>query len=191
MERLINFINTIKPLEPVTLQELIKICTVKEYKANEHLCEIGDNNNSLFFVLEGITRTYVKADNQTEINKTLSFPGNLATSLKSAIKHTPSKFGCQALTKTVVIEANFDDLAKLRNQYIDFCEFMYKCIEQEYMKVEENIIDTLSKNASQRYLELREKIKDIDNLIPQYHIASHLGITPIQLSRIRKKLNSL
>ncbi|MGB6268061.1 MAG: hypothetical protein WBF67_03545 [Olleya sp.] len=44
-------------------------------------------------------------------------------------------------------------------------------------------------NAKGRYLKLREKIPNIDNLIPQYQIAAYLSITPVQLSRIRAFIN--
>jgi hypothetical protein len=44
-------------------------------------------------------------------------------------------------------------------------------------------------NATESYIKLRKQIPDIDSLIPQYQIASYLSISPVQLSRIRKKLN--
>jgi hypothetical protein len=44
-------------------------------------------------------------------------------------------------------------------------------------------------NATERYLSLRKQIPNIDNLIPQYQIATYLSITPVQLSRIRNNLN--
>jgi len=47
----------------------------------------------------------------------------------------------------------------------------------------------MSLNATQRYLNLRQCIPNIDDLIPQFQIASFLNITPVQLSRVRKKLN--
>jgi hypothetical protein len=43
-------------------------------------------------------------------------------------------------------------------------------------------------NATERYLKLRSKHPNIDQRIQQLHLASHLGITPTQLSRIRKEL---
>ena len=49
-------------------------------------------------------------------------------------------------------------------------------------------LDVLSKDARTRYLELRNLIPQIDNLIPQYQIASFLNITPVQLSRIRSEI---
>ncbi len=52
------------------------------------------------------------------------------------------------------------------------------------------ISELSSLNATERYVKLKKEIPDIDNLIQQYHIASYLNITPVQLSRIRKELYS-
>ena len=54
------------------------------------------------------------------------------------------------------------------------------------MREEEKILDLSMLNATQRYEKLKEKHPGIDNLINQYHIASYLNITPVQLSRVRK-----
>ncbi|MGY6650385.1 Crp/Fnr family transcriptional regulator [Wenyingzhuangia sp. IMCC45574] len=189
MEILINFIKDIYPLSNDTFQKLLSISQVVSYKSGDHLCELGAVNDRIFFILDGVTRTYMKDSPESlEINKSICASGNLATSLKSAIDRSPAKIACQCLTDALIVECKEDDLAKLRLDSREFSEFMYRTLEVEYTKLEENLIDLLSKNATQRYLDLRKKIKNIDQLIPQYHIASHLGITPIQLSRIRKKL---
>ncbi|ANW95146.1 hypothetical protein AXE80_02080 [Wenyingzhuangia fucanilytica] len=189
METFLKFINNIHPLPEEILKAFFDLAKVKSYKSGEHLCEIGNVNNKLFFVIEGITRTYMKTSSDSrEINKSIAAPGQLAGSLKSAIQKSPALIACQALTDAVVMEISVDDLATLRKIYPEFGEFMYKTVEREYTQLEESLIDLLSKNATERYLILRKNIKNIDQLIPQFHIASHLGITPIQLSRIRKKL---
>ena len=43
-------------------------------------------------------------------------------------------------------------------------------------------------DAGERYLLFRERFSTLEQLIPQYHIASYLSISPTQLSRIRHKL---
>ncbi|MEN8765174.1 MAG: Crp/Fnr family transcriptional regulator [Wenyingzhuangia sp.] len=187
MELFLNFINNIYPLPEEILKKLLSSVHVKSYKNGEHLSELGAVNNKLFFIIDGITRTYMKLQS-SEINKSIKAPGQLAGSLKSAMDKEPAQIACQALSDIVVAEITVDHLAELRNEYPVFGEFMYKALEIEYTNLEKSLIDLLSKNATERYLILRETIKNIDQLIPQYQIASHLGITPIQLSRIRKKL---
>jgi hypothetical protein len=56
--------------------------------------------------------------------------------------------------------------------------------------MESEIFSLAVLDASERYLKLQEEIPDIDNIMTQYHIAAYLNITPVQLSRIRKKLYS-
>lgn len=189
MEVLINYINDIHPLSNDTFQKLLSISEIASYKAGDHLSELGSVNSQLFFILKGVTRTYMKeTPNSNEINKSISCAGGLAASLKSTISGEPALIACQALTDCVIVVTKDEELSKLRMESNDFSQFMYKALELEYTKLEKSLIDLLSKDATQRYLILRERVKDIDQLIPQYHIASHLGITPIQLSRIRKKL---
>ncbi|WP_010135309.1 Crp/Fnr family transcriptional regulator [Ochrovirga pacifica] len=189
MEILINFIKDIYPLSNEAFQRLLSISQVVSYKAGDHLCELGAVNDRVFFILNGVTRTYMKeTPDSQEINKNICSSGQLATSLKSALDKTPALIGCQCLTDALIVETKDEDLMKFRQDSKEFSEFMYRALEVEYVKLEEALIDLLSKNATERYLDLRKKIKNIDQLIPQYHIASHLGITPIQLSRIRKKL---
>jgi len=189
MEILINFIKDIHPLSNNSFQKLLSISEVVSYKSGEHLCKIGDINHKIYFILNGITRTYIKeTPDSPEVNKAIACSGSLTSSLRSAVTLTPTNIGCQCLTDCLMLVVDENALAKLRKEYNDFSEFMYRALELEYTKLEENIVNLLSKDATERYLILRKKIKDIDKLIPQYHIASHLGITPIQLSRIRKKL---
>lgn len=167
----------------------MSICKTTSYKTGDYLCKINSISNKVFFIIDGVTRTFMKeSPNGPEINKSIASAGSSATSLKSAINKTPANIACQALTDVVVIEATVDEMTNLRAKHPEFGEFMYKSLELEYIKLESSMIDLLSKNATERYLLLRKNIKNIDQLIPQYQIASHLGITPIQLSRIRKKL---
>jgi len=49
-------------------------------------------------------------------------------------------------------------------------------------------IEIVQLDATQRYLRFIAEHQEIAERISQYHIASHLGVTPTQLSRIRKSL---
>ena len=61
-------------------------------------------------------------------------------------------------------------------------------MESSYLKAESIILDISTNNATERYLILKEMIPNIDNLIAQRYIASYLNVSPVQLSRIKKKL---
>jgi hypothetical protein len=44
-------------------------------------------------------------------------------------------------------------------------------------------------DAADRYLIFKEEYPGLEDLIPQYHVATYLGVSPTQLSRIRQKLS--
>ena len=71
----------------------------------------------------------------------------------------------------------FHDLERLGRK---IAEFYF--LEKEQKEIEMALLD-----ADKRYLIMREKFPSIELIIPQYHIASYLGISPTQLSRIRRK----
>ena len=75
-----------------------------------------------------------------------------------------------------------DDNIDLKNFYIAYLENNW-VIEKEKREV-----SLVMENATDRYLKLLSKYSNIDQRIQQLHLASHLGITPTQLSRIRKDL---
>jgi CRP-like cAMP-binding protein len=62
-----------------------------------------------------------------------------------------------------------------------------KLAENYFMVKEQREIELVLLDASQRYRLFQQEYPGLENRIPQYHIASYLGITPTQLSRIRAK----
>ncbi len=63
-------------------------------------------------------------------------------------------------------------------------------LEYLFLNMEDRIYDLTLLNATEKYLKLKDEIPEIENLIAQYHIASYLNITAVQLSRIRKEIYS-
>jgi len=77
----------------------------------------------------------------------------------------------------------------LLTQHTDILKFHLGYLEYVICQNDVRHKELLSMNATERYLSLRKQIPNIDNLIPQYQIATYLSITPVQLSRIRNNLN--
>lgn len=63
-------------------------------------------------------------------------------------------------------------------------------LESIFLLLESRIYDLSVLDATERYLKLKNEISNIEEFIPQYHIASYLNISPVQLSRIRKEIYS-
>ncbi len=92
------------------------------------------------------------------------------------------------MTDCNLVVINFLKFKEISNKNIEILKLYVGYLEHLYSKNEEKHLDALSKDAKERYLYLRQRIPNIDNLIPQYQIAAYLNITPVQLSRVRSDL---
>ncbi len=89
----------------------------------------------------------------------------------------------------MIISFDYRNYRQLIQDNDDLKNFHISYLEKNWViDKEKREIDIVMKDAASRYLELLEQHPDFDKRVPLIHIASHLGITPTQLSRIRKNM---
>lgn len=176
------------PISKNTYDKLYAIAELKEFKAGTKLVDIGEVTRKLFLINKGVLRSYLILENGKELTKTLFTPIEFFTSFASILTNTPSEFILETLTDCHIYELNFEEFRTLCDTEIDVLKFYTKYLEFLFMENEKIYIEISSMKAKERYITLKKRIPDIDDLIPQYQIASYLNITPVQLSRIRSKL---
>lgn len=164
------------------------ISKFKKIKSNTQLDKLGKIPSKLYLLISGVMRCYVISESGKEFNKRFFFPMNFAGSLTALIKNAPSEIVYETITECSLYEIDYKKLKAMCETDIIINNLYTSILEKVFMRYEKRQIDLISLNASQRYLKLKKDIPNIDKLVPQYHIASYLSITPVQLSRIRKKL---
>ena len=93
-----------------------------------------------------------------------------------------------ALSDCTIYTASIEQIEALYDQFHDFERLGRKVAEFYFLEKEKKELEMALLDADKRYLLFLKDFKGIDQEIPQYHIASYLGISATQLSRIRKKL---
>lgn len=188
MDQFINYIKSIHPLSQQSIIKFSEILTEKKYFEKDLICEIGRTPNKISFLKSGIARIFTILPKENEYNKVIFTRGDFMGCLTGLITKKPSVFTIECLSDCEVIECEYDKFISLVEKNNDLATFHIKNLEKLYLTNYKRSFGHLTLNATERYLELREQIKDIDILISQKQIANHLAITSIQLSRIRKKL---
>jgi CRP-like cAMP-binding protein len=135
-------------------------------------------------------RCFLSAESGKEHNKNFFLPISVVASLTALINDEPSLFTFEALTECEIYEVDYAKILSLCEKNPAVNKLYTRVLEEVYVKYEKRLVELISLEAKERYLELRKQVPDVDELIPQYHIASYLGITPVQLSRIRKKIDT-
>lgn len=157
---------------------------------NELLLRNGAYARNFYFVCKGAIRAYIIDNNGDIYNKNIFLENDFAGSKVSLLQGTASEFVLEALEKSILISIDYKKYRKIINENDDLKLFYIAYLEKQWViEKEKREISLVMENATERYLKLLEKHPDIDQRIQKLHIASHLGITPTQLSRIRNKLN--
>ncbi|PKB44494.1 CRP-like cAMP-binding protein [Cellulophaga sp. RHA19] len=171
---------------------LIKsIVTFKELQKDDVLLENGQIAKNIYFVCKGALRAYVTDYNGNLYSKNIFLETDFAGSTVSFLLNKPSSFTIEAIENTTLISINYkkyrhfiDTNSDLKNMYIAYLENNW------VVEKEEREVSLVMENATKRYLDLLLKHPNIQERIKQSYLASHLGITPTQLSRIRKDLKN-
>ncbi|MDO6743230.1 Crp/Fnr family transcriptional regulator [Tenacibaculum soleae] len=170
---------------------IASIVIFQELKKGEVLLRNGQTASQIHFICKGALRAYVTDYDGNIYNKNIFLENDFAGSTVSYLKNTPSNFTLEALEKTVLISLNYKKYRHFIDTNNDLKEFYIAYLEKNWIvEKEQREVALVMENATDRYLTLLAKHPNIDQRIPQLHIAAHLGITPTQLSRIRKDLKN-
>lgn len=176
----------------ITPESWLLIEAITEFqvvKKGSILLRNGEVAKELYFICKGILRAYITDKEGNIYNKNIFTEGSFAGSKASSLQQSPSDFSIEALEDAVLIRIDYQKYRELIFQQDDLKNFYIAYLEKNWViEKEKREISLVMENATERYLQLLSKHHDISNRIPLLHIASHLGITPTQLSRIRKSL---
>ena len=177
------------PISSASWQLIENIIEVQSIKKGEILLQNGQIAKEIHFIGKGALRAFITDAAGNIYNKNIFLDGDFAGSTVSLIQQTPSEFSIETLEDSILININYKKYRELIFQNDDLKNFYIAYLEKNWViEKEQREISIVMENATERYLDLLSKHPDIAERIPLLHIASHLGITPTQLSRIRKSL---
>ena len=119
-----------------------------------------------------------------EYNVAITLEQDFATSYGSMVKGEASAFSIEAMEDSVVIEISYDLLKELMDTSPMWERFVRTSVERLYIRKEERERELLCYSALERYQAFLLKYPGLEKRIPQYHIASYIGISPVSLSRV-------
>jgi CRP-like cAMP-binding protein len=177
------------PVPKDALSRLISIAGVRKAQKGEVLLHVGTPARYIYILFRGAVVAYYLNREGSTYDKNIFLEGDFVGSTVSNLTNKPSKFSLEALEESTLISFNYQQYRQLINTDDDLKNFYIAYLEKNWViDKEKREVDIVMKDATKRYLELLEDHPLLDTRIPLVHIASHLGVTPTQLSRIRKNL---
>ncbi|MCB2198353.1 Crp/Fnr family transcriptional regulator [bacterium] len=180
--------NSINTLPEVCSVELRNLAIEHEYAKFDYFAEAGEQVYSIGFVTEGLFRAFYRSSGGDEYNKTFFMPGSFIAPLTALVRGKQNQINLQALIPSRLLIFPYDQFTRLYDRYPELERLVRIVIQQEWAKKEEREIALVTQTARSRYETFLADHPGLEEEIPQYHIASYLGVTPIHLSRIRAEM---
>ncbi|MFP7658130.1 Crp/Fnr family transcriptional regulator [Chryseobacterium proteolyticum] len=162
--------------------------TEKILEKGDYLLRNGDVCRYDNYVVSGLVKAfYINSENGNEEILYFSIDDWWASDIDSFSKQKTSIYNIQALEKTKVLQINYHSFQNLLRA-IPQLERYFRLILESYLGVlQKRLIYHNVYDAEYRYFDFLERYPDIASRVPQYLIASYLGVSAEFISRLRKK----
>ena len=186
--RLFEYLNSFTKLPIAYIEELKKELWTKKIEKDTIYADKHSYSKKIGFLVKGIVRIYDIASSGQEWNKVFFSAPSLLLGNPNFEKK--SIHFLETITPCEIIEFPISFLNKSLKKYPETKEIQAKLLLHLFEKKSEREYDFLTLSAKDRSIKFLEENSDIIDQLPQFHIASYLGITSTQLSRINVSIRN-
>lgn len=174
-------------LSPEEARDLDALVPIRTFKKGTVLLKAGQVATESYYCIKGCVHLYYDVDGN---ERTTAFytEGQSIASLKSFVNQVPAEhyLACvEDCTLAVWAYSAEKELFRRHPRLESFCRFE---VENDFGKAQEALAAFITRTPEQRYQDLMTARPDLLQRVPQYLLASYLGVTPESLSRIRKRI---
>ena len=190
MNELKTYFNSISALTDATWDKIAPFFKEGRLLKNEYFAQENKTAHQIAFLKTGVVRAFFINQEDKEYNKQFFVGQSLIGAYTSLLTGSLNLIAQQALTDCIIYTCDYSSLTELYDEYPDLERFARKMAEFYFLEKEKKEIEIVLLDASQRYVLFKKEFPTLEQLIPQFHIASYLGISATQLSRIRRQFVS-
>lgn len=188
-----NFISAFAELPALEWLEFTRALRIRKLNPGEVLFEQGtpySDQNPVGFVLSGLIYTYYTDRAGHEAVKNFAWEGRLIAPYTSLLLKQPISFTAKAWESTWVVTLPFGELNRFYDRHKSWERLGRKAAEKLLIERERREYEMLFLEAKERWMAFTKYYEPIVNRVPQWMIASFIGITPVALSRILNSTGS-
>jgi len=182
-----RYLNEFIHFTATEMELFLSLFSEKQLKKNKYFAREGELSKKFAFVSTGIFRAFYRNNEGNEYNKSFFTKNSFIGAYSSLVSGQKNLINIQCLTDCTFLIADFSGFTNLYDSNPKTERLARVLAEQFFIEKEKREIELVMLDATERYEIFKQEHPNLESLIPQYHIASYLGITPTQLSRIRAK----
>lgn len=176
-------------LEPSEVLSFIGQTQFISLNAQEVFLRAGTVKSPVYFIAKGLIRSYYVDENGQEITNMLRYENQVFASYENIFLGQPSRFSFQVLERTELLAIEVEVLRELigsNDKLEEGRRFFVNAIISETLT---SLNDFILLSPEARYIKFYKEHPELMNRVPNKYIANILGITPVSLSRIRRRIS--
>jgi len=183
----IRYVSKFMQLSEAEAKIILENINFRAYKKGDILLREGQISNLCYFNVKGCVRQYYLMDGE---EKTTNFytEGQPISPNEGTFKKKPSKFYLSCLEDCILSVGTPEDEVRFFQKFPQFETVCRIAVEDELGKSQHDFAAFMLSSPEERYLNLINTRPELIDRVPQYQLASYLGVTPESLSRIRKRI---
>jgi len=177
-------------LTPEDEQDFVSIVQTQRIKKRQFIVQPNFVCFHQTYVLEGAFRSYFLDASGNEHTIQFAIEDWFISDFSSYISQTPASLFVEALEDSVIQQISYNDVESLCSKNPKFERFFRLVAQKSFAFSQRRVLSNLGKTAEERYVEFQQLYPSIVQRVPQYALASYLGMSAEFLSKIRKRITS-
>lgn len=173
--------------DPALLDFLTQALKLRDYERDQLIIRAGERPTHFYAILSGVARYYYLSPEGRQWNKTFFREGQLIGSLSAHLKQQPCTYSIAAVEKCRLASLPLAILSQLGERFPQLQHMQDLVTRQIMLRNEDREALLLTSNGEQRYQWLLEHEPWLLDRVPQYQLASYLGMDPVSFSRVKRK----
>lgn len=187
MNELLDYFKQTISISSEIENKLSEVIKEKTFVKGEIILSDNSIKKEHIFVASGCLRSFYKTENGKEYTIQFAIKNWWISDYMTLYSDAKSSISIESLTPSKVFILDKNNVDKLYKEHPAFEAFQRKNFEKRIAILQKRILSLLTLSASDKYDQFLKDYSDFEKIIPNYQIASYLGITPQSLSRIRKE----
>ncbi|WLR42061.1 Crp/Fnr family transcriptional regulator [Bacillus carboniphilus] len=187
--KLFKYMTEFTSLRVEQQQAIMEDIQIKEYKKGTVLLTQEDVPRKCYFVLKGCIRQYSINEEGKEFTSNFYTEDQAIANFNRYKKEKQSEYYLTCLEDCILVVGDLDTEEKMYKKYAGLETMTRKMVEKNLGEVQDEFAEFIATTPEKRFKTLLQKRPELINRVPQYQLASYLGMTPESLSRIKKRVS--
>lgn len=187
MDKFVAYTKKYTSLDEKELREMLDHIPMSFFSKGTILIRQGEVPEKCFFILEGCARKYSVDEEGREVTSDF-MTENQTIAIFSPVDREGSPYSVSCLEDSIMVVGNLAEIEDENKRYPEFAEISQKIVEENMGSLQDEFASFIRLTPEERVKRMINMRPELFERVPQYQLASYLGITAESLSRIKRRL---